>query len=158
MPFSTQLTNAPNASNWSVAGPPAQCCMPGTANTRTKSLAVPPLVVLRSFHHAMVSLIEKIGSLTPCAMRSLPPRLLKRVKSVDPACMRACVDIARVGRLTADNIWSLRLKSRPCRYTEGPDPCTLTGTGGDVKAAVDGATRAVAILETDSASKSPSLH
>ena len=37
--FSTQFTSAPNASNWSVAGPPPQWFIPGTANSLVKDLA-----------------------------------------------------------------------------------------------------------------------
>ena len=52
-------------SNWSVDGPPAQWAMPGTRKKRAKSEASPPLAARRSSYQLVVSLTEKMASLTP---------------------------------------------------------------------------------------------
>jgi len=73
LPFSTQSTIAVRQSYMSVAGPPAQCAIPGTGKTRTNSAALPPDAAFTSSHHFIVSWAEKTGSLRPCGTISLPP-------------------------------------------------------------------------------------
>src|ERR1700686_2328238 len=131
LPFSTQPTSASNASNWSVDGPPAQWFMPGTANSLTNRSARPAFALSTSFHQLIVSRIEKIGSLTPCAISSLPPRFLNTERSVESAFMKSS-DAVRYAPDVTDNARNAPSISMPREYAAGP-PVDGVGTGGVTK-------------------------